>query len=116
VQIELEYELSPQVAATVYRCARECLANIVKHSRAGHATVHLTGDSTTVRLRITDDGIGLPASGTDRRAEGHIGLHLLHDAAADLGGVMRVSSGIHGGTTVELDLPAARTDLARHAR
>ncbi|MCU1655785.1 MAG: two-component sensor histidine kinase [Pseudonocardiales bacterium] len=116
VAVTLEHEPSPEVAATLYRCARECLANIAKHSRASHATLRLTGDASVVRLRISDDGIGLPATGTDRHAEGHIGLQLLRDAAADLGGAMRAHSGSAGGSTVELDLPIASADLVGRSR
>ena len=116
VHVEIETQPSPEVAATVYRCARECLINIATHARAQHARVHLTGDQTVVRLRITDDGIGLAAAGTDRRGEGHFGLRLLKDAAADLGGALRVSSGTQGGTTVELDLPTSGIGLVGRSR
>jgi two-component system, NarL family, sensor kinase len=108
VQTRLEREPSPEVAATLYRCVRECLANIAKHSRASHATVRLEGDAGGVQLRISDNGIGLPAAGIDRGAEGHIGLQLLRDAAADLDGTMKVFSAPNGGTTVEMDLPTDR--------
>jgi signal transduction histidine kinase len=108
VETRLEREPSPEVAATLYRCVRECLANIAKHSRASHATVRLDGDAGGVQLRISDNGIGLPAAGIDKGAEGHIGLQLLHDAAADLDGTMKVFSAPNGGTTVEMDLPTDR--------
>jgi two-component system NarL family sensor kinase len=105
VEISLRDEPSPEVAATLYRCARECLANIAKHSRASSATLQLRGDETQVHLRISDDGVGLPANGTHEGAEGHIGLQLLRDAAADLGGHMSVFTESDRGTTVELELP-----------
>jgi two-component system, NarL family, sensor kinase len=105
VDTRLEREPSPEVAATLYRCVRECLANIAKHSRASHATVRLDGEAGHVLLRISDNGIGLPAGGIDKEAEGHIGLQLLRDAAADLDGTMQVFSAPNGGTTFEMDLP-----------
>jgi nitrate/nitrite-specific signal transduction histidine kinase len=67
----------------------------------------VSSDEATVLLEIRDDGVGLPPSGIDKRDEGHLGLRLLIDAAQDLGGEMRVSSGVDGGTTVWLELPNA---------
>jgi signal transduction histidine kinase len=117
VAVALDREPSPEVAAMLYRCTRECLANISKHSHARHAAVQVAADSAHVRLRVQDDGIGLPPGGIDQgAAEGHIGLQLLRDAAADLGGTMAIFSAPAGGTVVELDLPAARADLADRSR
>lgn len=109
VHVDLPLEPSPEAAATVYRCARECLNNIAKHAHAQHVVLSLTTDGTTIRLRVSDDGTGLPPDGFDRRAEGHVGLQLLRDAAKDLGGELRLSSATGAGTTVTLDLPSAAT-------
>jgi signal transduction histidine kinase len=107
VAVALEVDPGPESAALVYRCVRECLDNIAKHAQATHAQVTLTGDRETIRVRLRDNGVGLPSTGVDRRAEGHFGLPLLCDAADDLGGHMRVYSGEQGGTSVDLDLPIA---------
>jgi signal transduction histidine kinase len=112
VQVELTTEPRPEVSAMVYRCTRECLTNVAKHARASQLRLNLIGDSEMVRLVLIDNGVGLPETGTDRRADGHIGLQLLRDAAADFGGEMRVFSGDIGGTTVELTLPTAGIGLA----
>jgi len=106
VRVELTAEPSPEVAATVYRCARECVTNIAKHAHAQHVEISLTGDTRYVRLLLVDDGVGLPATALDRRAEGHFGLQLLRDAAKDLGGEMNITSSNGLGTTVDLKLPA----------
>jgi two-component system NarL family sensor kinase len=105
VGVALQVDPSPESAALVYRCVRECLHNIAKHAQATHAEVTVTGDRERIRVRLRDNGVGLPATGVDRRAEGHFGLPLLRDAADDLGGHMRVYSGEQGGTSVDLDLP-----------
>jgi signal transduction histidine kinase len=112
VHVELNTEPSREVSAMVYRCARECMANIAKHARATQVTLELTGDSNTVRFMLHDDGVGLSATALDRRTEGHVGLQLLRDATVDLGGELRIYSGDIGGTTVELTLPAAGIGLA----
>lgn len=107
VQVDLPVEPSPEAAATIYRCARECLNNIGKHAHAQQVTLSLTADQATVRLRISDDGTGVPPD--VRRAKGHVGLQLLQDVAKDLGGELRFSSAHGQGTTVTLDLPTAAT-------
>jgi two-component system NarL family sensor kinase len=106
VAITISAEPSPEVAATVYRCARECLSNIGRHAHAQHVRLTLTGDQETVRMVLTDDGVGLPPTGVDRRAEGHFGLQLLRDAAKDLGGELRIMSDEPRGTVVSLQLPS----------
>jgi two-component system NarL family sensor kinase len=106
VRTDLRADLAREVAATVYRGAREALVNVGKHAAARHAWVELSGDATAVRLRVWDDGIGLPG-GAVIHADGHLGLRLLGDAATDLGGALHVGAGPAGGAEVVLDLPAA---------
>lgn len=105
MRVALPDAVGPGVAETVYRAAREFLVNIAKHAGAQHAIVELTGDSETVRLLVTDDGRGLSAEGWDRRAEGHLGLVLIAESAADLGGELTVVPGTAGGTVALLVLP-----------
>ncbi|HEV7654509.1 MAG TPA: histidine kinase [Mycobacteriales bacterium] len=106
VRTELAADPSREVAATVYRGAREALVNVGKHAGARHAWVELTGDASAVRLRVWDDGHGLPAGAVAER-DGHLGLRLLRDAATDLGGGLHVGPGPAGGLEVVLDLPTA---------
>jgi hypothetical protein len=75
--------------------------------RGAGVGVLLEGDCQRVRLTISDDGVGLPPSGIDRRTEGHVGLHLLRDAVADLGGDLTIAAGACGrGTTVVVNVPS----------
>ncbi|MEP7178479.1 MAG: ATP-binding protein [Pseudonocardiales bacterium] len=105
VDIELSTQTAPEVAATLYRCAREALTNVVKHAAASHVTVNMTGDAKTVVLRVQDDGRGMEPSDLDRRADGHLGLQLLHDAAKDLGCELHVVTDLGSGTGLTLRLP-----------
>lgn len=102
--ISLQVQLSTAVAASVFRCARESLENVRKHAGASHVNLFLLADEDGLRLRIVDDGVGLAPQVRDR--EGHLGLHLMQDAARDLGGHLHVSSPPGQGTTVELQIPA----------
>ena len=42
----------------------------------------------------------------DRRADGHVGLQLLHDLVVQAGGTLRLDSRPGQGTTMHLELPA----------
>lgn len=113
LQIEPLPALSSEVAATLYRTARETLNNVGKHARARAVRVRLEPDHDprwqgrpAVRLRVSDDGVGLPPGGIDRRAEGHLGLQLLVDRVAELGGELTVTSRNGAGTTADARVPA----------
>ena len=97
------------VAATLYRVARETLANVAKHARASRVEVDLTVDQdhdpSWVTLRIADDGVGIREGQLDKRAQGHLGLRLLIDRVADQGGEMTVRPGCDGGTVALARMP-----------
>jgi len=78
---------------------REALSNIVRHARARRASVTVNAGDT-LRVEVTDDGIGMPAGG--RRS----GLGNLADRAEALGGTMQVLPGPQGkGTGVVWEVP-----------
>jgi nitrate/nitrite-specific signal transduction histidine kinase len=74
------------------------LTNVAKHSRAGRAEVTARIEDGTVRVRVSDDGIG------DARPEGS-GLIGLGDRLATLDGRLHVRSPAGGGTLVAADIP-----------
>ena len=105
-------ELPPAIAAAVYRTAKEALENVHRHAGAAHAWVTLgeTGDTGTpaVRLQVADDGMGLP-TGNQSYADGHLGLRLLRDRVADMGGHVEFSPRDGGGTIVTATIPVPDT-------
>jgi two-component system NarL family sensor kinase len=106
----LTAEPSPDVSGALYRGARECLRNIARHAEARHVRVELRDDAEFVRLRITDDGVGLPvallAADPGDFPAGHLGVRLLRETTADLGGTIRLSNRLGGGAAVVMELPA----------
>jgi two-component system NarL family sensor kinase len=92
LRIALLPELSPASAAVVYRTAKELLANVGRHAEAANVWVDLApvegARPAAVRLTVSDDGVGLPSTGTDRRSEGHLGLRLVIDRVRDVGGTI----------------------------
>jgi signal transduction histidine kinase len=107
--------IEPDIAATVYRVARETLVNVGKHAMAHTVRIELgpaeSGSaSPAVQLRVIDDGIGLATDAMERRSDGHLGLHMLHDRVADLGGRFTVATTNGSGTVAEAVLPLRRPD------
>jgi signal transduction histidine kinase len=98
-------EPSPEIAAALYRCAREFLANVAKHARAKTARVSVESVRGAVSLWVVDDGVGLPELGQDRRAGAHLGLALLRDNVVDMGGTLLVTDRQGGGVSAAVQLP-----------
>ena len=97
------------IAASLYRVARETLANIVKHAEASTVDVDLAVEHGSTPpcavLRVADDGVGIREGQLDKRAEGHLGLRLLLDRVAAQGGVLTITPGPHGGTGARARVP-----------
>jgi two-component system NarL family sensor kinase len=103
ISAQLRRPVPAEVAAFLYRCARECAINVAKHAGADTVDITLDSDEAGIRLVVRDDGVGIAPGALDRR-DGHLGLVLLREAAADLGGSLAVAGG-PGGTVVTVGLP-----------
>ncbi len=89
------------IESAVYFAVAECLANVVRHSGAGHAWITLTHAEGVLSAIVGDDGRG----GADPQAgTGMLGV-MRRLAAFD--GTMRVSSPAGGPTVVTLEVPCA---------
>ncbi|HLS81643.1 MAG TPA: histidine kinase [Steroidobacter sp.] len=96
-------ELAANEEIHVLQLIREALSNVVHHARARRAVVSLehAGDNQ-IRVRIDDDGIGIPEVET-AAAVHHYGIVIMRDRAATLQGRLRVGRREAGGTRVELE-------------
>jgi len=102
--------LPPLAAAHAYRIGSEAMTNAVRHSEASRirTTVEIAG--SRLRLRVTDDGIGMPTSIRD----GALGLMAMRSRATSLGGEVRAQSRPDDpGTEVELLIPLRPDELTR---
>ncbi len=91
--------LSPAVEATAYFVVSEALANVAKYSSATNATVAAECPADSLRVEVTDDGVG----GAD--PAGGSGLRGLADRVAALGGSLSIISPTGGGTRVIAEIP-----------
>ncbi len=92
------------VLDTAFRIAAEALTNIRKHANASTVQVVVDSDSESLRLTVTDDGLGFDGA----QRTGHFGLGHMRDRAEALGGTCGVTTG-SAGTTVTAVLPLEGT-------
>ncbi|MFL6006900.1 MAG: sensor histidine kinase [Gaiellaceae bacterium] len=97
---------SDAVERLVFRTAQEALRNVVEHAGAETCSIAVDANGRGVVLVVADNGRGFErAVLDDRRAQGHLGLALLADQAADLGGSLDIDSTPGAGTRVTLTVP-----------
>jgi signal transduction histidine kinase len=97
-------DVSPEVAALLFRAAQEAVRNTQRHAAATVLAVKVATRDDRVVMTITDDGRGFDVSRA--AAEGHVGLRLLGDFVADAGGTFEVRSAPGAGTTVRVEVAA----------
>jgi signal transduction histidine kinase len=97
-------ELHPIIRDEIYRIAREALRNAFVHSGAGHIEAELTFGERLFRLRIRDDGAGIPPEVLDGGRSGHFGLAGMRERAKQIGSQLTISSGPEAGTEIELSV------------
>lgn len=82
---------------TVYRIVQEAIENVIKHAHAKSLKILLTGDTSGLRLEISDDGKGF-SIGQD--TENGFGLMGMRERAKLIGGELSLESQPGVGTTV----------------
>jgi two-component system, NarL family, sensor kinase len=107
VSVDRGLGLSESAEAQVFRAAQEALRNVLVHARARRVDVRVARSGEVARLVVSDDGCGFSADDlSERREEGHLGLRLLGDLAAEAGGRLDVDSAPGRGTRVTMEIPA----------
>ncbi len=107
IEADLEEVGRPRSQSLLYRAARELLANAHKHARASTVRVRLARATDAITLEVLDDGTGFDPAILDRCvAEGHIGLASLVVRIDAMGGAMKLTSTIGGGTRALVTIPA----------
>lgn len=91
----------------IYRILQEALTNIVKHARAKRVFVNLIEKDQGISLSIEDDGAGFEPEEKMRisRTGGPLGLHIMRERAAHLGGELVVESRLGAGTHLLAEIP-----------
>ncbi|MGW7692306.1 histidine kinase [Streptomyces asiaticus] len=101
LHVHVPERAAPTVEAVAYFVVSEALANIAKHARATRAEVTVVRTGDTLRVVVTDDGVGGadPARGS--------GLGGLAKRAGSVDGTFDISSPRGGPTVITVELPCA---------
>jgi signal transduction histidine kinase len=93
-------EPSHACKVALYRCAQECISNVIRHSHAKRLRISLRKKGRSLELSVRDYGRGLTSG---ERGNG-LGLIALREHASALNGCVRIS-GDSNGTTVVVSIP-----------
>jgi two-component system sensor histidine kinase UhpB len=97
--------LGQDVELVIYRVAQEALTNVLRHAEATQAHLDLTVSDEEVKLRVGDDGKGLP----DGRLQGN-GIRGMRERAVSVGGRVTVQNAPSAGTEVLLRIPIGQVE------
>lgn len=132
---------APAVEEQVVRIAQEALANVRKHAAATRVEVIFNSTDEQAQMIIVDDGVGFPhpspqpsphsvegdaplsPSTGSRQAlvgkgaggEGHFGLSVMRERAAQVGGRLEVRSAPGRGTEVLLTVPCLASQVGEQS-
>ena len=105
LDIDLPGRLAEPVESAAYFAVAEVLANAVKHAQARVVEIHKRHDGESLRIAVTDDGIGGadPVKGS--------GLRGVERRLGTFDGILAVSSPPGGPTIVVIEVPCALSSL-----
>nr|WP_298719127.1 sensor histidine kinase [uncultured Steroidobacter sp.] len=99
---ELPAQLGDSITIAVYRVVQEAVINAVRHARPTRVDVSVVHSDSHVRIRVTDNGIGLPE---DWSRPGHFGLRGLQERMVMLGGTLTLKTHEPHGVELAADIP-----------
>jgi signal transduction histidine kinase/ligand-binding sensor domain-containing protein len=109
-------DLHPIIRDELYRITREALRNAFGHAAAHHIETEITYGERTFRLRIRDDGQGIPPEMLEAGRPGHYGLSGMRERARQIGAKLEIWSGAKAGTEIQVSIAGAiayRTSTGR---
>ena len=96
-------QLSPGAALCLYRIAQEALGNAAKHAAAKNVEVRLTRANSSVRLSVSDDGVGCSPDQIGK--SGGLGVLNMRERVLHLNGTFEFDSAPGRGTSVKVEVP-----------
>lgn len=96
--------LSDAGNTVLFRIAQEALTNIKRHAHATEVRLKLAGDTNSVKLTISDNGVGFDVARIAEHPKRGIGLRNMHERLEAVGGGLELRSSASG-TDVIATLP-----------
>lgn len=121
IQIDTEFSgivnrLPDNIELVLFRTIQEALNNIEKHSSATHVDLHLVMKDSYIEALIRDNGKGFDFVSLAEKRKKHRGLGLdgMKERVTYLGGTVEVSSKVHKGTEVLVQIPWVESVFSKH--
>ena len=110
---EGERRFSRAIQEEIVSLMREALTNAFRHSNARVVTLEVQSGKRSLKVRVRDNGIGVPSQTLASGRPDHWGLLGMRERAAAIGGRLKISSGgATGGTVVEMTARFRRSKKA----
>jgi signal transduction histidine kinase len=90
-----------EISTHLYRIAQEAINNAIKHGKAQNIVIQLEIRNHWITLRVTDDGVGIPAN----PSRGGMGLAVMQYRARVSGGELAIDRLVDGGTRISCRAP-----------
>lgn len=103
-----EDAFEPLVEVELLRIVQEALTNVRKHARASCVTLNFSVKDGWARITVTDDGQGFDVYARADQPGQHIGLRVMRERAAEVGGRLDVHSRSGHGAEVVVQVPMRR--------
>ena len=84
----------PEAEAVLAWCLREAVTNVIRHSRARHCRIRMTGHHKELSLEVTDDGHGFVDQDPDHPRGS--GLRGMSERLSAIGGRLSLGAAMHG--------------------
>ncbi|RDI06985.1 sensor histidine kinase [Flavobacterium sp. AG291] len=97
--------LENSLEIAIFRTVQELSTNIIKHSQATEATIHLTDHGDSINIMIEDNGVGFDSSKINLDDADGMGLANITKKINQLGGSVEIDSTPGKGTTIIIDIP-----------
>jgi len=99
--------LEEEIRGALFRMSRELLVNVVKHAQAKTVLIETSAFPGSIRICISDDGVGFDTSQLLRygNSTNSFGLLNIHHRMNHLGGELSIQSDPGRGTTATLECP-----------
>jgi len=99
--------LEPTVEDEASRIMGEAMTNAFRHASASKIETEVTYDSSALRMRVRDDGVGIQRTVLASGFPGHFGLIGMRERSRALRSELNIWSREAAGTEVELVIPAS---------
>jgi signal transduction histidine kinase len=100
-----DIDLPAPIALLVYHIAREGVMNSLKHAQARDMWISVGEEGSDIVLTLRDNGVGFDPDAPG--PEGHFGMAMMRQRAANGGGRFEVTSAPGEGTTIKVRFPTA---------